>query len=131
MALLFRKNIFVGKYPPMGAAPVRISIPKNILSIPYELKEGDKLIGEIKGVYRKYWDESYTLIPEIKPFKVEFVLKDLNSEVDSLYLLKEFWPVLRDYGVLPDEYSVKVEIEKAETKVGEKINIYPKRDVSV
>jgi len=62
-----------------------------------------------------------------------YLVPGILTAYDKLYFDKESWSVLRDAGVFPDEYKVKMKLLKVEIetagKVVEEVNLYPYRDV--
>lgn len=101
----------------------RISVGKNILSTPYELGEDAEVYGIIKKVYERDF-----AVPNIPEIPVTFILKSANFALDSLYISKESWEKIRDYGILADKNEIIILITHA-IKDGKKIEIYPNRDV--
>lgn len=123
--LLSNKQLYTGKVDDDSVVKVRITIKKSLLSVPYELGEGTEIEGKIDVVR----DKLDYIIPNIPVIPINFILKELNSELDSLYIKKEFWPKLRDYGILPENNSVRVIITSIVSD-GKKIEVYPNRNVT-
>jgi len=51
---------------------------------------------------------------------------------DKLYFDKESWSILRDAGIFPDEYRVKLKLLRVEIKTAgevKEVDLYPYRDV--
>lgn len=115
------------------AVRVFLRVPKRLLSEPYELGDGAAVSGEILEV--KKWlssptEEEVSVFRELAGKSVEFaLLTQILGTEDHLYLTRETWSLLRDYGILPEDYVLRVKLVKAEYE-GKELDIYPKRSVS-
>ena len=124
----------LGVKPPEKAAdlPLGFIIPGDLLSRPYGLREGDELIGRFIEVYELV--NGFPMADEalrgLWGTEAKFVVKPLLSG-DYIFLHRDTWPILRDYGVVvPGRYVLKVEITMAvKVRTGEEIKIYPRRTV--
>lgn len=126
--LLGFKNIYTGKLEVDGAVKVRLVLNKNSLSIPYELEEGTEVIGKIVGVYQK--EDNLSRKIDVPQMIVKFILMDATSSSDSLYMEKDSWYRLRDYGILPDSSRIDILIEKVIVS-GVEVEVFPKRIVKI
>lgn len=120
------KTVYKGENAPAECSPVRITLEKKYLSLPYNLDSDDKIIGEVNGIYNRFG------VPITTPgFKIAIMFKLFSANVttDSLYITKDTWAVLRDYGVIPDDTMIGVKIIEVESH-GVKTKIYPHRDIS-
>ncbi len=122
----------IGLSPLEDAVNVYLPVSKTHLSEPYELKGNSIIIGEILEIrsWTRKLTEEEAKIEEVIGKEIRFILsKRIFGFYDNLYISKGSWPILRDYGILPDEkYIVKVKLTKAEFDK-EIVEIYPKRDV--
>jgi hypothetical protein len=125
------KDIFSspGKY-----VGIYLYIPKKYLSIPYNLKSSNyyDVEGEILDIKKSYGvlEKDEIKIREIIGKDINFVLYVGFGTYDSLYIAENSWPLLRDYGVLPEDYVLKVKLLRIKVD-NNVIDIYPKRDMVV
>jgi len=129
--ILSSAKLYTGRQAPTNAFPIRITIPKSSLSIPYELREGSKITGSIVQVYESLSLGGLSQITDIPKLDVEFILTSAGSELDSLYITNDSWKHLRDYGILPDKNWICVDLQVATTTNNTKIEIYPKKNVTL
>ena len=61
---------------------------------------------------------------------VEFILLSLRG-LDYLFISKEDWEELREYGLVCPDFRISVKIEKAIRKDGTGVPLYTKRDVKI
>ena len=94
---------------------IYLNVPKTHLSEPYELPGKTAIIGEIldiKSMKAKLTEEE-AKIEEVIGKEIRFILfKNILGFYDTLYISKGSWPILRDYGILPDEYILKVKVDE-------------------
>ncbi len=134
MALMVKGQLYSGVLPPLGATKAYIVVLKKYLSEPYELRDRTVLIGELVDVERLTGfgptKDPNLPLSELKGKSLKFILRlGLLGEYDELYISKDSWPLLRDYGILPGEYLLTVKITKAIVD-NKEIEIYPKRDIT-
>ncbi len=118
----------MGIIVPEGAVDISLYVPRDRLSEPYELHDDAVIRGEISA------------IEEIgKEFKADEIIGEGIDFIlhlgyigygDWLYISRDSWPLLRDYGILPKHFIITVRLEEIRTDK-ETIPIYPKRDVVV
>ena len=115
-----------GIFVPVGAVNMFLRVPKSFLSAPYELQDDAVVLGEISGVEEV---GGAFEADEIVGKETEFVLRQgyLGSD-DWLYFSRNSWPLLRDYGILPEHFIITVSLNEIRTDK-ETVAIYPKRDV--
>ncbi len=111
---------------PEGAVDIFLYVPKDCLSEPYELQDDAVIHGEISE------------IEEIgKEFKADEIIGEEIDLIlrlgylgydDWLYISRDSWPLLRDYGILPEHFTITVSLKEIRTDE-ETVAIYPKRDV--
>jgi hypothetical protein len=108
-------------------------VPKKHLSDPYNLKilETYEVEGEVLDVKKVYGElvGDEVKVKELVGTLLKFILTpSIIGSYDYLYITEESWSILRDYGVLPGDFILKVKLIRI--KIGEKVvDIYPKRDV--
>ena len=102
-----------------------IRLPSRWLSKPYELAEGDVILGRILEV--RYGDEK---IEGLSGAPISFVLSRIGS-TDVLYVHRDSWPRLRDHGVVHEGHFMEVELDAVVRPSGERIELYPKRGLRV
>ena len=126
MALIFKDILRSGIIDaPEKAVNIRITVPSKYLSEPYELPDNALIVGEILEIY-DWLGKPVKNIEELIGSEITFILRKFFN-TDYLYLSRESWEILRDYGILPNEYQLKIKITTA--KFGERIiRIYPKVD---
>lgn len=119
---------------------IHIYVDKKYLSQQYELTyflNEYWVYGNIIDVQRVYGSlsstekevfEKHVIGRNVKLFLVPGILI-IN---DSLYFDNESWSILRDAGVVPDEYRVKMKLIKVEIKEASgfrELDLYPYRDI--
>ncbi|MCS7366915.1 MAG: hypothetical protein NDF52_03445 [archaeon YNP-WB-062] len=114
---------------------VYLSLSKKYLSEPYNLSppRSYDVEGEIMDI-KKVWGElekEELKLKEIIGIRINFSLSvAVIGTYDFLYISERSWPILRDYGVLPEDYVLRVKLLRIKMD-GEVLEIYPKRDVIV
>jgi hypothetical protein len=114
---------------------VYLLIPKKFLSEPFNLTPTMyyAIEGEILDV-RKFAGElekEELKLKELVGARVEFALLSATlGTYDYLFISEPSWPLLRDYGIFPEDHVLKVKLTRIKVK-GEVVEIYPKRDVVV
>jgi len=86
-----------------------------------------KVYGPLTGAEREVL-ERHVIGRGVRLYLVPGVL----TGYDKLHFDRESWSVLRDAGVFPDEYRVKLRLLKVEVKAAgevKEVNLYPYRDV--
>jgi len=133
--LLVRDVIKQGM-PIPGASNIYMIVDSRYLSGPFSIMIFDDAVcyGEIVGISRVSKAETPSELKELKGRQVSMkVIPGVILGVDFLYFKKESWELLRDYGVIPNEYEVTVRISELEKKtpVGkiERHKVFPKREV--
>jgi len=113
---------------PPEASRFYISIPASHLSEAYELKFGDKVLGEIIDA-----EVEGVKLSDIIGQKVEFILGPTGAVYDTLYLSQRDWiEKFREYGIVTTPVQISLKIEEAiRGPSGERIKLYTKRDVKV
>jgi hypothetical protein len=114
---------------------IYLDIPKKYLSIPYNLKSSNyyDVEGEILDIKKFYGvlEKDEIKIREVIGKNINFVLYVFGLGInDSLYIAESSWPLLRDYGILPEDYVLKVKLLRIKVD-NNVIDIYPKRDIVV
>jgi len=134
MGLILENRLEEGYAAPSErAVNVYLSVQKKYLSNPYELPRDTIITGKILDIKKVLGDltaeEAEIIQNEIIGKDIEFILIPVTfGTVDELYISRDSWPMLRDCGILPREYSVRVILTRA--NYDEKsVEIYPKRDV--
>ena len=108
-------------------------VPKKYLFDPYNLKifETYEVEGEVLDVKKVYGElvGDEVKVKELVGAPLKFILTpSVIGSYDYLYITEESWSILRDYGVLPGDFILKVKLTRI--KIEEKVvDIYPKRDV--
>jgi len=126
------KEETIGSLVPKDATGAYLSVPRRSLSVPYELLDETVVTGEIREI--KTWPEGVTdeAAREIVGMEIEFVLRLTHlGNFDDLFILKKSWPLLRDYGILPGQYKIKIILKEAKFGGEDVKKIYPKRDLVV
>jgi len=127
---LILKTILTSKsiYVPERAVNVVLTVPKNFLSEPYELQDDAVIHGEIleiEEIGKEFKAD------EIIGKEIELILRlGYIGYDDWLYFSRDSWPLLRDYGILPEHFIITVSLKEIRTDE-ETVEIYPKRDVVV
>jgi hypothetical protein len=114
------------------ASNMYILIPKNVLSIPYNVKNLSTIKGsiiKIKPIFSLNDDEE--IFKKLKNIIVEFIIVNISlGSSDFLYLSKSSWEKIRDWGILPDKYELTCKLD--EIWDGPEVQkIYPYQDVVV
>ena len=111
---------------PERAVNVVLYVPKDHLSEPYELQDDAVIRGEIleiEEIGKEFKAD------EIIGKEIELILQlGYIGYDDWLYFSRESWPLLRDYGILPEHFIITVRLKEIRTDE-ETVEIYPKRDV--
>jgi len=136
---LIVSSILHKSWPPRGdVSPMCVYVDKKYLSQQYELT----LVTEDYWVYGTVVDVSkvYGPLPSAEREILErhvigrsvrlYLVPGILVGYDTLCFDKESWGMLRDAGVFPDEYRVKLKLLKVEVK-GREVGLYPYRDVEV
>ena len=142
MGLVVRDVVRRGASMAEGVSPFFISVDKRYLSEPYMLtvltrinasatildvgRVGAPLSSEERRVFEEHVIGKKVLL-HVSP-------GGFAASRDALYFCEESWALLRDAGVLPEEYEVKVRVTELtirELSTGEerRVEVYPYRDV--
>lgn len=113
---------------PENAVSAYLLVPSKYLSEAYELVDGSIIAGEILGI-KDLLGRDVEGREEVIGAKISFVLVTVFSN-DYLYISKDSWPLLRDYGIIAEDYSLRVRITTA-TVNEEEIEIYPKVEKAI
>lgn len=117
----------------IGSTSFIILIPKKLLSIPYELKPGSMITGFFIGIksLMPLSEKERKVLDELINTKIDLILQfEIVGSNDFFFFTNESWRKIRDYGIIPNEFFIKINITEA-TMDGESFKIYPKRDVIV
>ena len=113
---------------PEGAVDIFLYVPKDHLSEPYELQDDAVIHGAISAI-EEIGKEFKA--DEIIGEEIDFIVRvGYLGYSDWLYISRDSWPLLRDYGILSEDFIITVILKEIRTD-GETIPIYPKRDVVV
>ena len=113
---------------PEGAVDIFLYVPKDRLSELYELQDGAVIHGDISAI-EEIGKEFKA--DEIIGEEIDFILRvGYLGYDDWLYFSRDSWPLLRDYGILPEHFIITVSLKEIRTDK-ETVAIYPKRDVVV
>jgi hypothetical protein len=131
MALILENyDLYTGTLSIEGYSNIRVVLDAQSLRIPYEIKEKNtKVYGIIIKGYEKtnYSNNPMINIPVIDAV---FLLTPASLGSDSLYISKETWHKLREYGILPDKAYITIIISDIEIN-GTKVKVYSQRDVKL
>ncbi len=133
MALIVLDKIISRDYltPPKDATPFYISVPTLYLKeVYYEIQIGAKILGKILKMVVFGTKDNLIYkeeISELSGKSIEFIFGGTMLVHDKLYISKNSWKILRDYGALAGSH-ISAKLEKAVID-SEEITIYPKRDV--
>ena len=135
MSLLVRDVIKQGM-PIPDASNMYIIVDSKYISGPFSIMIFDDAVccGEIVGISRVSKTETPSELKELEGRQVSMkIIPGVILGVDFLYFKKESWGLLRDYGVIPNEYEVTIRILELEKKTPmgkiEKYEVFPKREV--
>ena len=135
MSLLVRDVIRQG-VPIPDASNMYIIVDGKYISGPFSIMIFDDAVcyGEIVGISRVSKMETSSELKELEGRQVSMkIIPGVILGVDFLYFKKESWGLLRDYGVIPNEYEVTIRILELEKKTPmgeiEKYEVFPKREV--
>ena len=104
------------------ASSYYIQISSDLLSEPYELKDGDNVKGEILTLIDMGFDHPEFRLP------ITFILRR-SHDSDKLYILKKEWQTnFRDRGLVRPTYRINVTLIEAITKT-KTIKLYPNTTV--
>jgi len=117
-----------------------IYVDKKYLSQQYELTS----LSAEYWVYGTIIDVSrvHGLLPSVEKEVIErhvvgksvrlYLVPAILSDYDKLYFDEDSWSILRDVGIFPNEYKIKMKLLKVEVKVEgrvREVSLYPYRDV--
>jgi len=131
MALIIETTkLYTGTLSIEGYSSLRIVINSETLRIPYEIKGNKvKVYGKITGCFENSFG-SFTPISNIPVIESEFLLTPASLGLDSLYISKDSWYKLREYGILPEKFYLTIYITDIEID-GNKVKVYSQRNVKV
>ncbi len=114
-----------------GYSNLRIVLNSESLRIPYEIKESRvKVYGKIVRCLESTEFGGLRAIPNIPEIESEFLLTSASLGLDSLYISKDTWHKLREYGILPEKAYLSIYITEVEIN-GKKVKVYSQRDVTI
>lgn len=126
MPLIIKTLITTEIAPPENASKFCIEIPSKFLSVPYELRNGDKIYGEILEIKTK--EEKFE---ELINKKITFILKKVTM-IDYLFIKKKDWEEnFREYGLVVSGFTINLKLNEVEKSDGEKIKLYTKKDLKI
>jgi len=119
-----------------NASNVYIIVERKLLSNPYELQPSTYLHGLILDIrsidlenQKKYGGDYKKIADYFRKTAFGFYLyKNVTGNYDWLFLSSDSWRMIRDYGILPEEFLISVKITTAQVE-NIWIEIYPNRDV--
>jgi len=141
VGLIVKNTIKQGAIPFTDVSPFYINVDAKYLSrqhqIPFfSISFADGQILEVSKLIEPLTSEEKTIFTKhVVGKEVRFyVSRAVLVAYDSLYLDNSSWSILRDVGIFPDEYELKVRINKIEVSPrpeGQKqvLEVYPYRDV--
>ncbi|VVB82335.1 Uncharacterised protein [uncultured archaeon] len=109
---------------PKNAIGGYVFIDKNLLSVPYDIHKEV----EVEGIIIESTNRNGEVFKELNKTKITFIFIEGSSSRDFLFISKDNWPNIRDYGVILGDSFISIKIEKIKVD-GKEILIYPKRDV--
>lgn len=131
MGLILESYLKTGYTSAEGVSKQHFSVPRKVLSDPFNLSNWDAIAGKILEVNSLYGltQEDIAALSPLKDKKITlFLSKLLLGTYDDLYLKTESWETIREYGIIPGQFSFKLRLTTVITN-GVTIEIYPKRDV--
>ena len=135
MPLLVRDIIKQG-IPLPNASNIYITVDSKYLSVPFSILIFDSAVcyGEIIDISRVLKAKTPPELRELHGKRISMrIVPGVILGVDFLYFESESWSLLRDYGVIPNEYEITVKILQLEKRVAcgkvEKYDVFPKREV--
>lgn len=114
-----------------------LEVPKVVFTKTYPVNPRTKITAEIEDIENvqvfyvsvKEYDEKWeSLVKELKKTVSFYYVRLPLGEYDRLYLYNEYWRLLRDYGILPDEYVLKIKISFVDSIEGY-LEVFPRRDM--
>ncbi len=133
MGLIVRESLFSIDLNVKNVSNIFINIAKKGLTASYKLPEASIIKGVLLDIYPKVRIRvsDRKILDELKGKQMKFVLvKRKTGSYDTLFFSASSWSILREYGILPEDFEIKVKINEAIVK-DNIIPIYPKRDVSL
>lgn len=133
MGLILKSYLKTGYASAEGISKQHFSVPRRVLSDPYNLSNWDAIAGKILEVDSIFTStlEDIAALNQLKDKEIILSLYKLFlGTYDDLYLETESWEMIREYGIIPGQYNFKLKLTTVVT-YGVTIEIYPKRDVFV
>ncbi len=121
-------------------SPVYVCVDGKYLSRQYGLTDLATeywVRGTVVGVWRVYGSLSSAEREVIEKYVVGkgvrlYLVPGILTHYDSLYFDEDSWSVLRDVGIFPDEYRVRLKLLKVVVSAGgevKEVSLYPYRDI--
>jgi len=121
-------------------SPVYVCVDGKYLSRQYGLTDLATeywVRGTVVGVWRVYGSLSSAEREVIEKYVVGkgvrlYLVPGILTHYDSLYFDEGSWSVLRDVGIFPDEYRVRLKLLKVVVGAGgevKEVSLYPYRDI--
>lgn len=111
MSIIVNENLIYNYNPLPEASNYCIKIHHKYLSSAYKLNSKDEVYGEIIKIY-DYSNDSIIEIPEIKKRELKFILR-IEYPKNLLFFSENDWEILREYGVLEENFSIKIAFKRA------------------
>lgn len=114
-----------------------LEIPKVVFTKTYPVNPQITISAEIEDIMtvERYYQrviivdsEWEALIKELKTTMDFHYIRIPLGEYDRLYLYEYYWKRIRDFGILPDEYVIKIKVSYVHTIEGY-IELFPRRDM--
>jgi hypothetical protein len=126
MGLIVEDILYSVSYIPQNFSALYIIVPKNRLSQIYEIPNKSIVTGVILNI-----SPLSNGLKELLNKEIKFILgSDWAGDDDLLFISKESWEQLRDYGILPKQCTLKIKLTKV-TFGGATTELYPKRDIQI
>lgn len=116
-----------------NATNIYIPLEKEYLSIPYELPNLSKIEAELLRIQslEPLPPEDIELIKRLQGIAFELILLRIKrGKHDLLFITNNSWIMIRDYGILPKKFAIRIKIIRAIYN-GESVDIFPLRDVYI
>lgn len=104
------------------ASRLYLLVHSDYLSEPYEIEDGEEILGKIIKVARESENFEY-----FKDKQIKFIFYKAGI-FDYLYISKENWEDFRDFGLI-NNFNISVSLYALVKRDDKYIQIYPKRDL--
>ena len=137
MPLIVESTLYEGFKPRGDVSPMYISVSNKYLSKQYrppiatcwvegEILEVSRISGTLSDDERRAF-EKYVIGKTVRFYLAPGIL----TPYDNLYFDENSWSILRDVGIFPGEYKLRIKLLKLIIEPEKKvINLYPYRDVA-